>query len=59
MLTLKELFSAIFRINPKTAGSLHGRGRIAHFRKSGPGRRHAGVSNPPGSKLAQKVKGRE
>lgn len=33
--------------------SVFGRGRLAHATKKGPGRRHRGAVNPPGTKLAR------
>lgn len=38
--------------------SMFGRGRIAHARKKGPGRRHRGTINAPGDKLSRRWYGK-
>ncbi len=53
---LLELIKYSLRLH--AANSIFGRGRIAHARKSGPGRRHRGVVNWPGDKLHRRWYGR-
>jgi hypothetical protein len=53
---LLEIIKLSLRL--RAENSIFGRGRIAHARKKGPGRRHSGVTNQPGDKLSRRWYGR-